>query len=894
MEILEDNIMLPFIGEVLKAMFCDVDPAELINNMNNRINICDIRNKKYLCRLLEDTIYSSSYCYFRQELEGYIDYFLNGFSVNNSTIYNVLEVFAQKMIIRCNNSFCFRYEYADIWRSFSRYVDEEIVLVSAVYNYYKNSCQKNNQYLDFPYCINCDNAEIKNMLKRFPGTSENHFHLRGSSPYFYIAWINLMNHIYQPDFDYNLNSISENTLMNHGQRDKKDSLLLLCKKASAIRFYLYNLIEGNFQKNGNCKFKDKSSFSKVFQYVYNDNIMTFDTLGLQSEIDSYFVKRSCNRNVNSYIDYAQLHKSVIGNTRTKYFNLQGERNFIYIMLKYIYENKNNGKVAQLFYIYLTIKHRFHEELVQSNQRIGFYNFTEYQNRKDYFIPWSYSMETKIATDTINSIMDDLENIHRVELRITPEETVHNMWLIIKTYDDAIEEAIKHTESSLKSSYNRNISYCPVLYEDHCPCERENKIKEEKKKFFYTFSFIKFKDTENIDAVYRNYKARNKAWKQAYAIAGFIQSKPTYYLDTDSDILSDRIYGIDACAEEMDCRPEVFGVVFRYLQYYIPVYSDNYRQFRQLKATYHVAEDNYDILDAIRAIDEAILFLNLRSGCRLGHATLLGISAEKYYREKGNCISMPKQVWLDNIVWLYYFIKENNIIFEGSALLLDYLTNEFEQYFYSIYSFRNRLNKCSMTDYYLSWLLRGDDPELYHSGIFDNSLGKYQKYRCCYSDDRMQTARKSENAVYLYYLYHYRKSVKDNGDLIVVKKLPEYFINGVICAQKKMCQKVASFGIGIETNPTSNLFISTIKKYSEHPISSFYNNGLLKNSESVQLNVSVNTDDKSVFSTSLTNEYTYLLFYLEKDEPESQCYSHFQIMQWLDEIRKMGNEQSFAN
>ena len=887
MEILEDNIMLPFIGEVLKAMFCNVAPDELIKNMQNRINICDIRNKKSLCRILEDTVYGAAHRYFRQELEGYIDYFLNGFSASNSTIYNVLETFSQKMIIRSNNSFCFRYEYTDIWRNFSRYVDEEIVLISSFYNYYKNSHQNNNQYLDFPYCINCDNAEIKNMLKRFPGTSENHFHLRGSSPYFYIAWINLMNHIYQPDFDYNLNNISENSLINYGGRDKKESLSLLCKKASVIRFYLYNLIEGNFQKN-------EKSFLKVFQYVYNDNIMTFDTLGLQNEIDAYLVRRSYGRNIDSYIDYAQLHKNVINNTHTKYFNLQGERNFVYIILKYIYENKNNGKVAQLFYIYLTIKHRFHEELVQSNQRIGFYNFTEYQNRKDYFIPWSYSMETKIATDTINSIMDDLENIHRVELRITPEETVRNMWLIIKIYDDAIEEAIKHTELSPENNYNQNISSCLMLDKNHCPWERENKIKEERKKFFYTFSFIKFKDTENVDAVYRNYKARNKAWKQAYAISSFIQSRPTYYLDAYSDILSDRIYGIDACAEEIDCRPEVFGVVFRYLQYYIPAYSNNYRQFRQLKATYHVAEDNYDILDAVRAIDEAILFLNLRSGCRLGHATLLGISAETYYREKGNSVSMPKQVWLDNMVWMYYFIKENNIIFNGSALLLDYLTNEFEQYFYSIYSNGNRSGKFNMADYYLSWFLRGDDPKLYHSGVFYNSLGKYQKYRCCYSDDRMQIARKSKNAVHLYYLYYYRKSVKDNGDLIVVKKLPKYFIDGVICVQKRMCQKVASFGIGIETNPTSNLFISTIKKYSEHPISSFYNNGLLKNSESVQLNVSVNTDDKSVFSTSLTNEYTYLLFYLEKNETGSQCYSHFQIMQWLDEIRKMGNEQSFAN
>lgn len=96
MEILENNTMLSFICEVLKALFCNVYPDELIENMRKNTNICNIRNKNYLCYILEDNAYSSSHRYFRQELEGYIDYFLNGFSAGNSTIYNILEAFAKK------------------------------------------------------------------------------------------------------------------------------------------------------------------------------------------------------------------------------------------------------------------------------------------------------------------------------------------------------------------------------------------------------------------------------------------------------------------------------------------------------------------------------------------------------------------------------------------------------------------------------------------------------------------------------------------------------------------------------------------------------------------------------------------------------------------------------
>lgn len=114
-------------------------------------------------------------------------------------------------------------------------------------------------------------------------------------------------------------------------------------------------------------------------------------------------------------------------------------------------------------------------------------------------------------------------------------------------------------------------------------------------------------------------------------------------------------------------------------------------------------------------------------------------------------------------------------------------------------------------------------------------------------------------------------------------------------QADMKHNISRESIGIETNPTSNVFISAIKDYSEHPISDFYDNALKKDPCKVQLNVSINTDDKNVFSTCLSNEYAYLLFYLEnkKDNDGNYTYSRFEIMKWLEEIRKMGNEQTFA-
>lgn len=52
----------------------------------------------------------------------------------------------------------------------------------------------------------------------------------------------------------------------------------------------------------------------------------------------------------------------------------------------------------------------------------------------------------------------------------------------------------------------------------------------------------------------------------------------------------------------------------------------------LRETYHVGEVFTDIVDGLRAVDEAVHFLNLDCGDRLGHATVLGMDVEKWYEE----------------------------------------------------------------------------------------------------------------------------------------------------------------------------------------------------------------------------------------------------------------------
>lgn len=866
-----------FAAIFFKAVFENTSIRDSCNALYNYSNI----NYLYSMKQLQDMLVDRLPEYNHQEAVNHIESFCGKFELDNKRLdfFDVLFVFSANMIVRFENKFCFNYNYTDIWRIIAKEIGEESFVISAIVQNDLRRKYSDRKNMDWPFNIEHDNFELKKLLRRGNGISENHFHLRGASPYFDTSWVYLMNDISDIKYEQALKNIEANRLNQQNNIRDDYSLTVMWRKAAAIRLLLYMAI--SIGRSESYSSINEDEYRHYYDVVYQ-KVIPFEKQAVCSfpigNVEQYFSKL----NVYSEMDYAA---NFPGNSNEKYRGFSGERHLIYNCLKKILLRENDyATIKELLYLYLIIKHRFYSEMVQSNSRIGFYNFTEYQDRKDIIIPWS--AEEDVATDTICSVIEN-NKIYRAELRISPkEEAVQNVENI-ELYDRAIERAIKYSNAVDYLSKNQN--------------------------FFYTLHFTKKAETKETyqKGFCRSQNLRESIKRKAYAIE-----------ELRSNLrIASRIYGIDACAAEIDCRPEVFGSVFRRLKDYDT--HNNVDNIPQLKATYHVGEDNYDIVDGIRAIDEAITFLDLRSGCRLGHATFLGLDPFEFYKNK-NPISMPKQNFLDNIVWMYFFIRKYPIYFNELTNLISYIENKFESYFYKIYSddiqqyrvseflkiakdkkpyFGNYIfddvnsEKCrfDMYTYYLSYLLRGDEPELYKERFYE-TIARSDEYQICNTMDEMKEARKSFEACYLYYIYHYSPDSVMNGMNVTIEKLPDYFIRGVALIQQRLRQKISDMGIAIETNPTSNLYISPINSYTEHPISSFYNNGLTKIPGNIQLNVSINTDDKSLFSTSLSNEYAYLMFYLEHqvDGDGNRKYSRFEILNWLDEIRKMGNEQSFLH
>lgn len=598
---------------------------------------------------------------------------------------------------------------------------------------------------------------------------------------------------------------------------------------------------------------NRNTKETVGRWLCEEQLLLFHVKSIQMTINS--LKRDFNG--NEQLDYVLCDLAESANLESRVHRiLCGERYFLYRMFRKVYQyNQTDRTQVNWFYAYLVLKEGIRGEIIQSNERIGFRNFQKYDRRKSLFMNRPEFKDIVLSL----ALKDTLANpwLKNLEVRIVPRNTVEE-----------------------------NIEYI---------CDIEKNIQEEsKKRFYFVYHFTKSADdTPQQEGTYscRHEKKRSEIKNQACCIADMRKKYPVY---------ARRVLGIDGCSQEIGCRPEVFAQVFRYLRNHVAVDYQKGTELPQLRVTYHVGEDFPDIVDGLRAIDEAVHFFNMDCGDRMGHALALGLNVEKYYNIKHKKVRLKKQDYLDNLAWLHNQIAKYCL---GQQLtnLRDYIEKEFARYFSEVYGKLSEQHNYNIHTYIGAWQCRGDNPECYRRGWYEEPdfMGmSFDAYAINSIYPKDYEIRKNQAVSYLYYAYHYDEDVRKNGEIRKEFDIPQCWVEGVSIIQKQLQNEIAIRGIGIETNPSSNKMISILKTYDDHPIISWYNYHLVTDPESVaecpQLSVSINTDDKGCFSTSLENEFALMACALEmkKDKDGKHTYKRNMVYEWLDEVRKMGNLQSF--
>lgn len=781
---------------------------------------------------------------------------MRGRSNEDISVFNSVMNLTEKLLIYDGSEIRCKFDELLRWREISFCLGQDLLTCAFMASEDLKYGETNRRFFAWLPIIRSDDNRLHNILDK--GMAENHFHLAGSTKVFELNWICLMNLIEGRlhDFKKIKSGMQRYQIDRLDLSVKNEDLYSVCQKGALLRCYLFAVLKENRYL--------EERLEKISDYLENGADVNSYTADLQDLINLCKNRYGASVKYEGILDYA-LERDMIDLNDSECRLLAGERRLLYECYKAAKDKRFNTYQKNCFYQYLIIRTYFRGEMIQINRKNGFTNFAKYQDRKELFITGETAYQHELVRLALNEPLRK-QNIQKLEARICPKKKASDLYKNLRIGDQIVSEL-------------------------------ENK--EAKDKLVYVLHFPKIKDQKFCEGVPRNYNARKKAEKQMRSVVAFLEKGTS---------MNKYIRGIDTCASELDCRPEVYAQIYRYMADIVfETNLENKLEHREVNKklcmTYHVGEDFFDIVDGLRAIDEVLLFCGLKRNSRLGHALALGIDPYKYYEYKNHKLVLSKQILLDDLAWLLVKAKETGCNIESQ------LKTELEQRFYFLYqnvygeAFSDKMD-VTYRDYYQSWKLRGDNPELYRLGEkeFQNRVEHQQRALIRFDryafnaglQSQGEIIRSREKLRRLYYAYHYSRSVREKGEEQEEFKVDQRYAELVRQVQDKMIAQLAKENIAIETNPSSNYLIGTIKKYDEHPILRFNSRKLVTPEKNMSLPVSINTDDQGVFDTLLENEYALMTLALKKskDKDNQPLYDIEDIYEWVDYVREMGLEQSF--
>lgn len=497
----------------------------------------------------------------------------------------------------------------------------------------------------------------------------------------------------------------------------------------------------------------------------------------------------------------RVHHSTSGPMPMDIF--RGERTLLYLALRRIFID-NDPAVTQWLYEYILAKNHIRRTMIQINRNMGFANFARFESIKEIFIDGDrrYAPYRDLLKSQPVWTARRHHFVSAMETRITPKPTARSLNAELTRTARLIERPLDDDETG---SYGLICHF--IKRKEAAPRRSVGTVMEHE----------------------RDYKLRDKVRREALAISRVRHNHP-------------RLLGIDAAASELDSRPEVFAQGFRFLRH------------DDLRFTYHAGEDFYDLADGLRTIDEAVTFFGMQSGDRIGHGTALAIDVRRFYDSCHRSIAIPAMTLLDNVAWLYARSYQLGARIDDG--MRHRLAEDFAKWYSDVYGADTR--HISPDTYHMAMCLRGDNPLAYDTDAPRriNPIDMIDSWhRCDFRHDRLTDSyRRHSDVVRLYWRYHFDKTVSDNGQRMAEFSITDSYISLISDMQTRMMEHLGRQRIAVECCPTSNLKISQLGRYDNHPV---FHLSDPRHMPPVRPAATVNTDDLGIFCTSLDNEYNLL-------------------------------------
>lgn len=435
------------------------------------------------------------------------------------------------------------------------------------------------------------------------------------------------------------------------------------------------------------------------------------------------------------------------------------------VLKLMDAGELDGKTVKSFHNLILILGSIHKMMVQQEWQKG---FKQFQMVTENGFRWRHEEKNIESRLRQLSYDNDFLFLKHIEGRFSPKGTLYENLALVQ----GIINGYESYKTRLVDKFGKG--FAP--------------------KFQLVAHFIKQKDTKPTDRQIRHREVRKGIRRKGHALYLMM------LYASCKNIKECEVVGIDAAANEMDAGPEVFAPTFHWLR-------KKWRERKKdIQITFHAGEDFVHLLSGLRMMVEAVDFLDMEQGDRIGHGTAAGIEPSLWMNRMGKTVKMRKGEWLDDLIVAYHLISCNENKYNDLIQLLPKLHNQIVDLHKEIYGTFNSIKE--MTD---AWAFRKYDGDILrgytHIDKFD--FAEMEKVTRMFEDN---TAAKR-----LYRKYHFDTRVKEEYnrlcDVDIEKGL--FTAENLYHIQKLVLNKIAMKGVALEVLLTSNTAISFYRESKEH-------------------------------------------------------------------------------
>ncbi|MCC5878303.1 MAG: hypothetical protein JJU03_00195 [Idiomarina sp.] len=308
-----------------------------------------------------------------------------------------------------------------------------------------------------------------------------------------------------------------------------------------------------------------------------------------------------------------------------------------------------------------------------------------------------------------------------------------------------------------------------------------------------------------------------------------------------------IRGVDAAANEMHAPPELFGPLFRVLA------KSGIAHF-----TYHVGEDFPHLITGIRSIDDALRFLPLRNGDRLGHGTAIGITPDIWRRSLPSSLAMTKETRLLDLVFIWRELRNHSeqLRYASDAAI------EAVRLAQEVFSLEEEISITTLDQVFELRSVLAESEGLL--GELDGPLKPKSLWLEEFERARgLARTAGMERPLKLYKQWLTSNDVRKQRAEYVQVALDYLPDKAVVSLQQALMAKMADRNIAVECLPTSNTRISQYREVSEHHIFRWMGLPGEVIEGDVPMSICLGSDDPGIFVADLKSEFYHLFVVLTR-------------------------------